>query len=75
MSLWQSPWYQFITLNLAMLVPEERPVGGSHHQDLSLTAVSPVEEAGPSSAVDQKTLLHLKSEDMNSSPGSAPNTL
>ena len=58
-----------------MLLPKERTVGGSRCQDLSLTAVSPGGGAGPSSAQGGKTALHLKPEDLDSSPGSTSNMI
>lgn len=57
-----------------MLLSKERLLG-AHTAETCHKLQSPAEEAGPSSARGAKTVLDLKSEDPNSSRGSAPNRL
>lgn len=58
----------------ALLLPKKRTVGSSHFMDTSLSTASQVQESGTQQCWE-KTMFDLKSKDLDSGCGSAPNML
>lgn len=58
----------------ALSLPKKRTVGSSHCMDTSLSTASQVQESGAQQCWE-KTMFDLKSKDLDSACGSAPNTL